>query len=120
MEKIIFENVLPEVFSQQEDIVSDVWRRSLTLEKGHTYLVEADSGKGKSTFCSYLVGYRSDYSGTITCDGRDVRMLSVSEWAMVRQRHLSHLFQELRLFPELTALEQIILFIMIRCSMVVL
>lgn len=107
MERILFDNVVPEVFSQQGSLGSDVWQQSLALEKGRTYLLEADSGKGKSTFCSYLIGYRNDYSGTITFDGRDVRTLAVGEWAMVRQRHLSHLFQELRLFPELTALENV-------------
>ena len=107
MKKITFENVVPEVFFQQGNLCSDVWQQSLAMEKGRIYLVEADSGKGKSTFCSYLIGYRHDYSGTVAFDGRDVRTLSGKEWAMVRQRHLSHLFQELRLFPELTALENV-------------
>ena len=31
----------------------------------------------------------------------------VKDWVNVRQRHISHLFQELRLFPELTALENV-------------
>ena len=32
---------------------------------------------------------------------------TVKDWVNVRQRHISHLFQELRLFPELTALENV-------------
>lgn len=107
MNKITFDNVLPQVFSQQANLTSDVWRQTLVLEKGRSYLVEADSGKGKSTFCSYLIGYRHDYSGTIRFDDRDVSQLSAADWTAVRQRHLSHLFQELRLFPELTALENV-------------
>ena len=31
----------------------------------------------------------------------------VRDWVELRQRHISHLFQELRLFPELTALENV-------------
>ena len=52
MNKIEFRNVLPEVFAQREDLASEVWRQSVVFEKEKTYLVEADSGQGKSTFCS--------------------------------------------------------------------
>ena len=59
------------------------------------------------TFCSYIVGYRNDYTGSVCFDGRSTRELRVSDWVRLRQRHLSCLFQELRLFPELTALENV-------------
>ena len=70
-------------------------------------MVQADSGRGKSTFCSYIIGYRNDYSGQVCFDARNTRSLKVSEWVQLRQRHLSYLFQELRLFPELTAYENV-------------
>ena len=79
----------------------------MTLKRGHLYLIEADSGKGKSTFCSYIVGFRHDYSGQIYFDKRDVAELSVCDWVKVRKSHISTLFQELRLFPELTAIENV-------------
>ena len=34
-------------------------------------------------------------------------MFSTAEWVNIRQRCVSQLFQELRLFPELTALENV-------------
>lgn len=37
----------------------------------------------------------------------DISSLGVSQWVEIRQRHISHLFQELRLFPELTAWENV-------------
>lgn len=98
---------MPHVFSLRDDIVSELWNKNVTFDKGHLYLVEADSGKGKSTFCSYVVGYRHDYTGHVLFDDRDTRSLKVSEWVDVRRRHVSHLFQELRLFPELTAMENV-------------
>lgn len=107
MNKIIFDNVLPQVFQQRDDLVSDVWSQHLEFEKGKLYLVEAESGKGKSTFCSYILGYRHDYSGSIYFDDRLTRDYSVSEWVNARRVHVSHLFQELRLFPELTAMENV-------------
>ena len=107
MERIEFQNVVPDVFSQRADLKSDVWRKDLEFEKGHLYLVEADSGKGKSTFCSYILGYRRDYIGTVLFDGVPLSSLKVVDWVRMRKYHLSYLFQELRLFPELTAFENV-------------
>lgn len=70
-------------------------------------MVEAASGTGKSSLCSYIYGYRNDYQGVMTFDGRNIRNLSTSDWTKMRQRHLSLMFQDLRLFPELTALENV-------------
>lgn len=107
MNHITLSDVLPHVFAQRTDLHSDVWQQQVKLEKGKTYLVEAMSGTGKSTLCSYLLGYRHDYTGTISFDDRDVRSLTVADWTAIRQHSVSHLFQELRLFPELTALENV-------------
>ena len=68
MKQIVFDNVVPEVFAQKDELHSEIWRTHISFDKGKTYLVEADSGMGKSTFCSYIVGYRNDYSGTIRFD----------------------------------------------------
>ena len=86
---------------------SDIWQKEVSFLRGHHYLVEADSGKGKSTFCSYIMGYRNDYSGRLLFDGKDAKSYSISEWCRLRQTHVSCIFQELRLFPELTALENV-------------
>ena len=108
METIRFSSVVPQVFSSiANHLESDIWNTEAVFQKGHLYLVEADSGKGKSTFCSYVVGYRRDYSGHVMFDETDTMSFTVKDWVNVRQRHISHLFQELRLFPELTALENV-------------
>lgn len=107
MEKIELINTLPKVFDGRDPVPSQVWQCDLTLERGHHYLIVAESGTGKSSLCAYLYGYRVDYSGTMRFDGRDIRSLSVAEWCQVRQRHIAYLPQEMRLFPELTALENV-------------
>lgn len=109
MDTITFRNVLPQVFSGQKDLLSDVWRQEIHFHKGHLYLVEAASGKGKSTFCSYIVGYRQDYEGQVLFDDNDTRVFKTNEWTEIRKFHISHLFQELRLFPELTAMENVLI-----------
>ena len=107
METIQFHSVLPQVFSQRTDLESEIWNQDVSFEKGHLYLVEADSGKGKSTFCSYILGYRHDYSGSVRFDNEVTAQYQVKDWVEMRKRHISHLFQELRLFPELTAMEKV-------------
>lgn len=104
---IKFSSVLPHVFKDAEDMHSDIWNNDPVFEKGKLYLVEADSGKGKSTFCSYLLGYRNDYSGNICFDANDIASFSTRDWVNIRRSNISHLFQELRLFPELTAMENV-------------
>ena len=107
VETISFQSVLPQVFDRRTDLVSEVWQQQAVFHKGHLYLVEAESGKGKSTFCSYIVGYRHDYSGKVMFDTEDTKLYKSADWVKVRMRHISHLFQELRLFSELTAMENV-------------
>lgn len=109
MEKISFQQVLPHVFKGRNDLCSEIWQQNVCFEKGHLYLVEADSGKGKSTFCSYIVGYRHDYDGHVMFDDTDTASCSADEWGKLRRRHIGYLFQELRLFPELTAWENVLI-----------
>lgn len=109
METITLNKVLPHVFSHVQGLVSDVWNEEITFHKGHYYLLEANSGKGKSTFCSYLIGYRRDFNGKILFDEQNINALTIKDWAEIRTRHVSYLFQELRLFPELTALENVLI-----------
>lgn len=109
MNQIILDNTLPVVFQHRTDITSDVWNQEVCFERGHLYLIEANSGTGKSSMCSYIIGYRQDYTGNILFDDRDARTLKTNDWVHLRQRSLSHLFQELRLFPELTAMENVMI-----------
>lgn len=107
MNSIHLQHTLPQVFADRNIVVSEVWHQDLTLRKGEHYLLEAASGTGKSSFCSYLYGYRQDYQGIICFDEKNIRGFSTDEWVEVRRHSLSILFQELRIFPELTALENI-------------
>lgn len=107
MKEIKLHNVVPEIFASRGDLRSDIWNRDVILERGKRYLIKAASGTGKSSLCSYLYGQRGDYSGTISFDGKDISKLSTSEWCEVRQRSISILFQDLKLFGELTAMQNV-------------
>ena len=110
IDRITFQSVVPQVFESQKEVLhSEVWNRELTFEKGKLYLIEAASGRGKSTFCSYVLGYRHDYSGQVLFNDVPTSTFKVRDWVEARRLHISHLFQELRLFPELTAFENIVI-----------
>ena len=107
METIQLNNTLPRVFAGQNGIHSEVWLKNISFERGKRYLISAESGTGKSSMCSYIYGYRQDYSGTIAFDGQDIRTLTVAQWCDVRQHHIAYLPQDMRLFGELTAMENV-------------
>ena len=95
------------MFAGHPGIQSDVWLQDITLERGKRYLISAESGTGKSSMCSYIFGYRQDYSGTIAFDGKDIRSLTIAQWCDIRQRQIAYLPQDMRLFGELTAMENV-------------
>ncbi|MCR5068584.1 MAG: ATP-binding cassette domain-containing protein [Prevotella sp.] len=109
MEQITFDHVIPKVFATVEDLNSEIWNSTAIFKRGGLYLVEAASGKGKSTFCSYVIGYRNDYTGKILFDNDDIKDYKSGKWSELRRNSISHLFQELRLFPELTAMENVLI-----------
>lgn len=109
MNLITLQNALPEIFAGKDYIDSDVWHKDVEFERGHFYLIEAASGTGKSSLCSYVYGYRNDYQGIICFDDNNIRNLNVKQWVELRKRSLSMLFQDLRLFTELTAMENVLL-----------
>ena len=107
MRTIALQQTLPAVFADKDRIVSDVWHQQLELVKGEKVLIEAASGTGKSSLCGFVYGYRNDYQGIICFDGKNIRSMNVSDWVEIRKTSLSMLFQELRLFPELSSWENV-------------
>ena len=107
MNTIILKHTLPQVFAQRSDIISDVWLKDIIFEKGKTYLLEANSGTGKSSLCSFVYGYRKDFQGRIFFDEQNILQLTVKQWVDQRKKHLSLLWQDLRFFPELSAFENV-------------
>lgn len=106
MRKIILQNILPSIF-KNEKVSSEIWLNDLEFTKGKSYLIEADSGKGKSSLLSYVLGYRDDYEGNIFFDDISLKTISPELWTSIRKRNVSMLFQELRLFPELTSWDNV-------------
>jgi len=105
--KIIFDKVMPQPLSSIEHGANSIWGNQAEFNKGEKILLNASSGKGKSTFTFSASGLRNDYSGTISYNGTDIRSFDSDRWTELRQKHLSVVFQDLQLFPELTVAENL-------------
>ncbi len=107
MDVIELDGLCPVFFSAADCSGSELWNNSLVFRKGRAYLVEAASGKGKSSFCSFVCGIRHDYTGHVLFDGRDIRTFAQTEWRDMRRSSFGMMFQDLELFPELTVTENL-------------
>jgi len=88
---------------------SQIWDKEWTFEKGKNYLVVAPSGKGKSTLLHCIYGLRKDHEGEVFFNEKNTKEILSDEWAEIRQNNYSIVFQDLRLFQQLTAKENILL-----------
>ncbi|MCW8965948.1 MAG: ATP-binding cassette domain-containing protein [Candidatus Pacearchaeota archaeon] len=105
---IALDNLLPHPFKNTE-ISSGVWGKKLLFKKGTKIHIKAPSASGKTTFISMLYGLRRDYDGEILFNSKKTKALTPDEWAKVRQHQLSIVFQDLRLFENITALDNILI-----------
>lgn len=107
MNNIRLKGAIPEIFATNKELRSEIWLNDVVFEQGKRYLIQADSGTGKSSLLSFIYGQRGDYRGDILFNDQDIRTLTPQDWCLVRQSMISILFQDLKLFGELTALENV-------------
>lgn len=85
---------------------SDIYLQpEVTFEQGQYYLIRAQSGQGKTSLLNFIYGASFSYDGKITYN----EVFNKKEVLRYRIDKLSYVYQDLRLFPTLTAFENIIL-----------
>lgn len=107
IEEIKLTGLLPRVFAQEEIPFSQVWRSEVSFRRGGRYLVESASGGGKSSLAAFIMGARRDYEGKILFDSTDTATLTIPDWQRLRRGNLAYLPQDLALFPDLPAIDNI-------------
>lgn len=107
--QIKLNQIMPQPLASISHNEKSIWGNDVELVPGKKIMLNASSGKGKSTFTTTIFGLRNDYSGTITYDGIDIRTHSVDEWINIRLNRLSVVFQDLQLFPKLSVRENLLL-----------
>lgn len=102
------DNLIPEILAERPSTsISDIWGKSVQFNKGEFIKITAPSGTGKTTLVHILYGLRKDYRGSIQYQDKEIITTNPDEIAALRQLHWSIVFQDLRLFPALTARENI-------------
>lgn len=105
--KISFNSVMPVPLASIEHSDKSIWGNDFTLNKGEKVVLNASSGKGKTTFTHTLAGIRKDFNGTISFNNQSLKTVSPEEWAILRKEKISFVFQDLQLFPKLTVAENL-------------
>lgn len=104
---ITFEHVLPTPLASINHGKDSIWGNNAVFESDKRILLNASSGKGKSTFTGIVCGLRSDFSGTVFFDDQPVSNLSIDEWTTIRKEKIAVVFQDLQLYPDLTVQENL-------------
>ena len=90
------------------DLVTPVLKGiDLTVETGEFIAIMGRSGAGKSTLMYQMSLLDTPTSGTITIDGKDALAMTETEKVSFRLRAFGYVFQEYALLPELTAVENV-------------
>ncbi|CAB1245701.1 Lipoprotein-releasing system ATP-binding protein LolD [Ruminococcaceae bacterium BL-4] len=95
----------------KETVLKDI---SLAVKQGEFIVIHGESGSGKSTLLHLLAGFDRADSGEILYGQTDICKMNESERARFRRDNIGFVFQQFHLLPELTALENVMMPLLIR------
>jgi ABC-type lipoprotein export system ATPase subunit len=105
--QINLQEIVPEYINNENIKSSEVWGQTIKIKKGEHLHIVAPSGRGKTSLIHFLYGLRKDYKGVISYDDTNIKKLSTESFSSFRQNKISIIFQDLRLFEEQTARENL-------------
>ena len=87
---------------------------SIEIKRGEHLAVMGPSGSGKSTFLHLAGALDRPTKGRVLIEGRDPSKLNDDELSKLRNRYIGFVFQTFNLIPRLTALENVMLPLVVR------
>lgn len=75
-----------------------------SFENGKVYAIIGKSGSGKTTMLSLMAGLDTPTSGSVLFDGKDTKKMKLDTY---RRENVSVIYQSFRLFPLMTAEENV-------------
>ena len=100
--QITLQQICPNFFEGDKGAHSQLWHQQLSFNAGENVHIIAPSGSGKTVFIHFLYGLRKDFNGEILYDKKEINRFDAENFSSWRQRSISIIFQDLRLFEAQT------------------
>jgi len=114
IDKIIEIKGLEKTYGSGRNIIQVLRGIDLDINKGDAVAITGPSGTGKSTLLN-MIGCLDNFDrGSLKLSGRDVSSLTVDELSSFRNRNIGFIFQLHNLLPEFTAIENVMIPLLIR------
>ncbi|MCB0700452.1 MAG: ATP-binding cassette domain-containing protein [Chitinophagaceae bacterium] len=84
-----------------------VWDQELTFNQGEQILIQAPSGAGKTLLMNMLYGMDKDYDGEVHWSVYNMKKTDAVQLSKLRAVSIAMVFQDLKLFSDLTVKENI-------------
>jgi putative ABC transport system ATP-binding protein len=105
--QISLQQVAPTFIESGNFSSSQVWNSTIVFNTGEKIQIVAPSGSGKTSLIHFLYGLRKDYNGSIIFNEKNICGFNAEDFASYRQKYISIVFQDLRLFAEQTVLQNL-------------
>ncbi|MEO6455755.1 MAG: ATP-binding cassette domain-containing protein [Ginsengibacter sp.] len=102
--QILLQKIIPVYLEDDKISNSEIWGQEIILSKGEHLHIIAPSGKGKTSLVHFIYGLRKDYEGDVFYSSENINSFSLEKFSIFRQKNISIIFQDLRLFSGQTVM----------------
>ena len=102
------------IFYHKNGVINLFKDISIDIDRGHLIALVGPSGSGKSTFLNLLALLESPTSGSVYFSGLDSQNFNEEKKDELRRRKISIIFQDNNLLSDFTALENVLMPLIIR------
>ncbi|MDR3072997.1 MAG: ABC transporter ATP-binding protein [Clostridiales Family XIII bacterium] len=110
---MIYTEALRKVYVIGKEKVVALANINLQIAQGEVCCIVGQSGSGKSTLLNMLAGLEKPTRGIVEIAGENITTMSENTLANFRRQNLGFIFQSYNLLPQLTAVENVALPLMI-------
>jgi len=105
--QLSLKGVFPKFFTESQCAQSGIWGKEVVFNQGNCVLVYGASGTGKTLLIHTLYGLFKNLDGIVHSDSYNLSGITLNHLSLLRATHISIVFQDIRLFPDLTLLENL-------------